>query len=133
MSEDINVGAISEALNNKLDLDGNNKVIPNGLTSIGFPSNRSIDLSLGATGTAYTAPANGWYLLARIATTSGQRITMVQGNENNRTYNITCYSSGSDQYIATCMPIKKGAVAHIYYDGGTFNYFRFVYAEGNQN
>lgn len=62
MSDDINVGAISESLNNKVDLNqlNTNTQGLEYLSGLGMPSSKYIDLTLGASGTTYTAPANGW-------------------------------------------------------------------------
>ena len=53
----LNAGEVLEAVNN---------VVPNNsslIASYAMPSNRYIDLTLGASGTQYTAPANGYFAL----------------------------------------------------------------------
>ena len=41
-------------------------------SGIGFPSSRYEDLILGATGTKYTAPANGWFFISKKTASTNQ-------------------------------------------------------------
>lgn len=136
MSEDINIGAISEALNNKVDLDQlntNNQGLSYG-SGWGMPSDRYINLTLGASGSTYTAPANGYYNIAKLATNSGQYLYMnVRSQQNVTLIQHQVHSSASNQYIQLYMPIKKGDTMLINYTAeGTTALFRFVYAEGEK-
>ena len=106
------------------NLSADGKDIASGL---GMPSNRYIDLTLGATGATYTAaPANGWYYLKKQASGNGQSLSLqtsriqVDGN-----------SATSAQYVGLILPVVKGDVLTVYYSlGGSLVAFRFVYAEG---
>ena len=43
-----------------------------------MPSNRYIDLTLGVSGTTYTAPADGYFTVNKSATASGEYINMIK-------------------------------------------------------
>ena len=92
------------------------------------PSSRYIDLTLGASGSTYTASANGWVVIAKKATAANQYLTIF----NDLTllgYRI--YANAADQYLRCSLPIKKNDIFEIGYtaDGETSE-FRFIYDEG---
>lgn len=91
-------------------------------SGVGFPSNRYEDLTLGAAGTFYTAPANGYFDLRKGAS-SGQYIKL------NGWLESAVNSSG--QIISAFLPVRKGDRIEVFYTAtGTTHIFRFVYAEG---
>lgn len=121
---DINLGNLSEA----------GRAVGAGL---GMPSNRYIDLTLGASGTSYTAPANGWFSLLKNhgANSNLEQITLinycggsapwVDGLVTRSIHSQTGMTSG------VYMPVKKGDVVVAQYSfSGATNAFRFYYAEG---
>ena len=89
-----------------------------------MPSNKYINLTLGASGSTYTAPANGYYILRRTVTSGGyQRLSSTIYSE------VRTHINAGD--VANFLPIKKGATLIVTYDGNYRSYdFRFVYAEG---
>lgn len=87
-------------------------------SGIGFPSSRYEDLTLGATGTAYKAPANG-YFRANVA--KGGSV-MMYGNVLNG-FNASLIEGGC------CISMLKGTTMTLFYTG-TITSFRFIYAEG---
>ena len=101
--------------------------------SASMPSNKSIDLTLGASGTEYTAPANGWVSLI------GQSSSVGTCRLKNLTSNISL-SSGDSQssfFINLYIPVLKNDVFLWERLGGSFNIntgatFKFVYAEGSK-
>lgn len=132
MSNEINVGAISEALNNKVDLNqlNTNEQGLEYVSGLGMPSSRYINLTLGASGSSYTAPANGWYLLCKKTNGTNQVANLI-----NRTSVIHTASfaptSGSDIYVY--LPALKGDLIQSYYSaGGETIHFRFIYAQGDE-
>lgn len=133
MSEAINIGAFSESLNNKVDLDLANVV--NEGTSRGaswsMPSNTYINLTLGEDGEAYTAPANGYFIIQkRVGTNNSEYVVMdnsTTGMKQERNNNI----SGNN--LSIYMPFKKGDVCQVWYNAsGILELFRFYYAEGSK-
>ena len=127
----IDAGRIGEQLAGKADLDAQNlsaagKSLISGLS---MPSDKYIDLTLGASGSEYTAPANGWYCLSKTATAADQFISL-----QNTTSLI---SVGGDKSLnsgvvhAYMLPARKGDIIKVGYNfGGTTNKFKFIYAEG---
>lgn len=93
-----------------------------------FPSSTYENLTLGSTGSEYTAPANGWFVLYKTAASSSQQISLeVQGNG----IASKCIAGGNNQPLMIHVPVKKGDIMNVYYSAsGTTNYFRFVYAKG---
>lgn len=92
----------------------------------GMPSSKYINLTLGASGTIYTAPANGWFN-GRFKYTAGG---FYQVNTGPLTL-VEQMEQGSNQRTFL-VPIKKGEqFGFIYSNLQTANYtfFRFIYAE----
>ena len=94
-----------------------------------MPSARYIDLTLGASETDYTAPANGWFIFDKVA---GANDTYAMF------WNFTnCMSTGdlcvrNWQTMQIYIPAQKGDVIRLTYNlTGSTNYFRFIYAQGS--
>lgn len=112
----------------------------NDKTAIGswaMPSNKYIDLTLGASNTVYTAPANGWVWLQMQSAAAGQGVSLHSLPTPSATSSSACitsrvYSSATTQYLATNIPVRKGQsfVASYTATGTAGKYFRFCYAEG---
>lgn len=90
----------------------------------------NIDLELGASGTSYTAPANGWYFL---------RFT--NGNLTNHWANVSLNGTfvanwwaqvSNNSFGISPYPVKKGDVLSLSYGSDITGaiFFRFYYAEG---
>lgn len=118
----INAGRIEEKLHSMIP--DNSSVI----AGYAMPSNKYIDLTLGASGTEYTAPANGWVVLSKSASSTGQYIHLKCSVVESAIY---AGSNGSN--LITYIPVLKSANFKCNYNaGGNTNSFRFVYAEGEQ-
>ena len=97
------------------------------VSGLGMPSNKYIDLTLGASGSTYTAPANGYFCLAKTVGvgqyiamygTGGQRVITAPG--------VLIEATGT-------LPVKKDDTIQISYTGtGAVTVFRFIYAEGSK-
>lgn len=96
------------------------------LSGLGMPSNRYIDLTLGASGSTYTAPANGYMYLGMTATVADQYANITDGQGLTNIQNARAVGNYLDCFVA----FKKGDVGIISYDAGTLRAFRFYYAEG---
>lgn len=118
----INAGRIEEVLSTKTD-----KVQA---SQAGMPSNRYIDLTLGASGTTYTAPANGWVYVCK--TTGQTGITYLRiTNLTRRMVNETTSTSGNASAPSIFIPVVKGDKFQVTYNmTGSTNHFEFIYAEG---
>lgn len=101
------------------------------VTGYAFPSNRYVALELGANGTAYTAPANGWYILHKTSGAAGEYLILISNSNKMRS---DAWSSGNNQYAALFLPVKKGEQVNVHYTfTGKTNIFRFIYAEGAES
>ena len=91
-----------------------------------MPSNKYIDLTLGASGATYTAPANGFITLCKTA--NGNQYVTLRNSING----LFIFSSGiSGNWVACTIPCKKSESINVEYTtGGTTNIFRFIYAQG---
>lgn len=99
-------------------------------SSWGFPSNRYIDLELGASGSTYTAPANGYVFIGKLSTATGQNVNIY--SINPVTQASMCWSTNKDQALNAGISVKKGQKFICSYSaGGILLEFRFVYAEGS--
>lgn len=114
---DIDYGQILEALNDKVDLSG----------SWSAPSTNYIDLTLGASGTTYTAPADGFVVL-------NQRMSagywLLLTNES-KSIALECSAPVNNANLSYLLPVKKDDIFKIAYDTGLGNTdrFRFIYAQ----
>ena len=92
-----------------------------------MPSDRYVDLTLGASGTAYTAPADGYIKITKNATTAGQYIDIYTTDMGVGTL-VTAYGA---QALRCFCPVAKGdRVTVSYTAAGTTGTFRFVFANG---
>ena len=94
-----------------------------------LPSDKFDNLTLLASDSTYTAPANGWLTFGTSQATQNGYIRAY--NENNiLCEQDVCNFTGSALDIS--IPCKKGhSVLVTYHNAGTLSYFRFVYAQGN--
>jgi hypothetical protein len=119
----INAGRIEEKIVNKADTNASNFTTEGKslISSYAMPSSKSVNLTLGASGTAYTAPANGWVHLVIDVTANG--FLSIQDNYYQAA-NVNGYIGGRVQF-------QKGQNFYITYS----NYlktvtFKFYYAQG---
>lgn len=133
--QDANIIAAGQALTDIADLKNASNFSQTGLSTLsglGMPSNRYIDLTLGASGTQYTAPANGYFILM-YNTTSADSWALMQ---NESCYNIGIYQL-SVNFVAEGSRVwcsaKKGDICTSYYQNITPTRFIFIYAEGESN
>lgn len=95
-------------------------------SQLAMPSTTYDTLTVGASGSTYTAPANGWFACRGYAG-SGAHIYL----ENNSTEFGQTAPTGSSTANTRCfLPVKKGDRVVIGYYGGQLSWVRFYYAEG---
>ena len=98
-------------------------------SGIGFPSSDYEDLTLGASDTEYTAPANGWFYVNKTSGGSNQWLALRNKTASALSFNSTIYSSNFA--LEGYVPARKGDVIAVQYTlSGSTNKFRFIYAEG---
>lgn len=102
------------------------------LSGLGMPSSKYIDLTLGASGATYTAPANGYFFFEKQAGVVGNYYCSVYRTAPSfiRYAWFDTPSVNSDRIAVLC-PVLKGDIIGIDYTiTGETKYFRFIYAEG---
>ncbi len=138
---EVDIDEIATDLNGKADVDLSNVNVSGTSLASGWsmPSSRYISLAWGASGSTYTAPANGWfYARARSkGTTKITYISLVNETTLLTTSSLVYLPNTSSQYtIHTYMPVKKGQTVDLNYDLASTvdnNVIRFIYAEGEKN
>ena len=117
----IDAGRIGEQLATKTDMQQ--------ASGAGMPSNKYIDLTVGATGSTYTAPANGWFSLLRVVSTANINITLTT---NKKMYSRSVSTTTGAQTLKASIPVAKGDTLTVEWNGnsiGTYEFY-FIYAEG---
>ena len=95
-------------------------------SGIGFPSSSYEDLTLGASGSTYTAPANGWFFINRGSTSGNKYVEISNGIAAVASTTISGIANAAVLY-----PVRKGDVVTVKYTANTSGpAFRFIYAEG---
>ena len=114
------------------DLSNINSTAKETISRFGVPSDRFDTLAIGATGTRYTAPANGYFHFFVVPLSNGYSQAWLH-NLSNNFYDW----AGTDQIrvMTAALFVKKGDVVIFEYGlaGGldsSFSFFRFYYAEG---
>lgn len=107
-------------------LDYNDKSTISGWS---MPSSRYIDLTLGASGTTYTAPVNGWVTISKRTNANDQMVELL--NKTCGNLSMRSIESVSGRLTLALLPVSKGNIFQCNYTaGGELSYFRFIYAEG---
>lgn len=126
---------LKNALNGKVDLDGSNADFGNlsatakeTITNLSAPSSRTIDISVTAGDTLYTAPANGYVGIKATVASSGGAIEII--NNNNPNIGNGNSRSGTAT-ILCCIPVAKGDVVKMHIYNCTSYSARFTYSIGN--
>ena len=125
----VDIDHIATDLNSKADVDLTNctDVANIKMAHNAMPSDTYIDLTLGASGASYTAPADGWVG------------AFFQNSYTCNLHNLTCTGINSVDFLPSAetdryatIQVSKGNVFSLYYTG-TLQYFRFIYAKGSES
>lgn len=101
------------------------------IAGFSMPSNKYIDLTFGASGATYTAPANGWFYFAKLSNASNQYMTMYVNNTDPPIFATTITQPIDGGQARLFLPVKKGDIVGVSYNlAGETRRFCFVYAEG---
>lgn len=93
-----------------------------------MPSSKYIDLTLGASDTTYTAPANGYFLFCKAAGDIEKYMNIVRVSDN---FSVEANPNRASNWGRLILPVRKGDVVSVGYSvTGDTKYFRFYYAEG---
>ena len=98
------------------------------IANLAMPSNSYIDLTLGATNSTYTAPANGRLMLMGITTGNDNNVNL--RNIITNEWSVSCFPSHIGVAICAGLYVKEGDVIQYVYQQVNINNFRFIYAQG---
>ena len=90
-----------------------------------MPSNKYIDLAIGATGTTYTAPADGYVHVRTSASVNEGGWVDVNTGLISQGLDISRTGLGK-----VTIPVRKGQNFTVGYGGNTLDLVRFIYANG---
>lgn len=121
------------------DLSDNTIKMDNSISSqvahMAMPSDKYIDLTLGASGTTYTAPADGWFTVGKTSSEANQYMNIYFRSGNTSIGGYGFNANGKSQTIRLSLPCKKGNTIQITYSlagSSQYDYFRFIYAVGSE-
>ena len=98
---------------------------PNG----GAPSENYVGLALASSGEEYTAPADGFMMLSKVASTAGQYINLA--NQNAAAMISQQYATAASQILRVFLPVQKGDTVKANFSAdGELKVYRFIYAKG---
>lgn len=107
-------------------------MIPAG--GVSLPSDRYIDFTLPANDGTYTAPADGWVVFEKFASSSGQYVRLSTLAGSVKTCANQTRSSSSSQMLSVSVAVSSGNDALFSYSAdGSTETCRFVYANGAPN
>lgn len=101
-----------------------------------MPSGNYDSLTLGASGSVYTAPADGWFSLQKVSGTAYAHVNIYnRSTDSDARLGMTCIAdNNTGRNLNVFAPAKKGDEVYISYNAtGATNYFRFNYAEGSKS
>ena len=125
----LDAGEVMEAVNN---------VVPNNsslISGYAMPSNKYIDLTLGASGTTYTAPANGYVNYKLHSKDSSNLSFALWRNHSSNDFYVSGSSDHTSAMYGLVLPVTKGELFGVSYSNTNFSteFFRFYYAVGSES
>ena len=123
VEQDANIIATSglaESISRKLDIEGASRV--------GMHSDRFVELSVGASESLYTAPADGFFYCEGSNTVAYGNISII--NNNTKIADMRQPTVDAPVSCSVIIPVRKGDMVKLYYHGFSIGAFKFIYAEG---
>lgn len=94
------------------------------ISSWTMPSSAYEDLTLGASGSTYTAPAAGWVWINGVSTGQYGWVQAVSEVGNGQ------LARGANNAIQCYVPVRAGGTFRVWYNDINLDYFRFIYSIG---
>lgn len=132
----VDIDEIATDLNGKADTDltNINNTAKVAIIHNATPSDLYIDLTLGADGAAYYAPADGFVSFGKWATEGGQTVGVYSRDSANKEIGGCKCISYTNQRVYVFLPVRKGQQFRAYWDAdGELDWFRFIYAVGSES
>jgi hypothetical protein len=120
-------GITAETLNGKADA-GFGNVLDSAkelMAGASMPSGTYTDLTLGSSGTVYTAPADGYFYLQKGAGSAGTYVSLSAGGMS-----VNQAAVGAANSMALVIPVKAGKKCTVNYNATGSSMLRFIYADG---
>ena len=127
------IDALATDVNGKLDRDCLNYSDTGYSVMAGasMPSNTYINLTLGASGSTYTAPENGYFYIGARQVSGSQCYFQIVGLDGVKIEQPAVWGGA---YVSILYPTKKSDVVAVNYGGTYANIiFRFYYAKGSES
>lgn len=103
------------------------------ISGYGLPSDNYDTITIGASGSEYTAPANGYFWLFAV-TSANLSFAGLENATSRLNFTQQANAAGANSGFTAFLPAKKGDVVRIGYANINGNhpdfYFRFYYTEG---
>lgn len=100
------------------------------MAHMAMPSDKYIDLEVGASGARYTAPANGFFELS-LGNSPNGRIYFTRIVNDIEIYGVKYSTEYNGTGCNGLFPVAKNDVISVGYSNGTVVSFRFIYAVGS--
>ena len=100
-------------------------------SGLGMPSDRYVNLTLGASDTRYVAPANGYFASTATITGSGFGLLDLRYAETNK--GCTAGASGEGRVVRVILPVLKDSVVSLLWNSSiSVGSWVFIYANGDE-
>lgn len=106
------------------------KIVGSGL---GMPSGIHISVPVGASGSSYTAPANGYFYVGYTATSFGGWALLYNANCGLDSTVIRSAGHGAGWWYRGKVACKKGDIVYLSWDAVNLDFLQFHYAEGSKS
>ena len=124
---------ITTDLNQKVDIS-NMVDASSYISAQGKPSSKRIDLTWGASGSTYIAPANGWFVIGKRGNATNQYMYVEVYDANNKFKINNCLGSTGTSEVNFNVPVAKGDKFTATWDlGGQNMRFYFTYDIGSES
>lgn len=99
------------------------------IAEIGMPSDTKDDITVGASGTTYQAPANGYFYASAVTSGSGATLSLAASSPAQGGMTVS-QVAGSGHTLYICLPVRKGVSVGLWHYNTSSRNLRFVYAQG---
>ena len=137
---EVDIDEVMTDLNGKADKDLTNctDVANIKMAHNAMPSGLMNKLTLGASGSTYTAPADGYFYLSKTAGSDWYYAEIKALYSCGGYYQCGGYNAWNSTYrtspIVLLLPVRKGMVCQVNYNAtGSTNDFAFIYAHGSES
>ena len=128
----VDIDEIATDLNGKADKTLSNvtdqaKILMGGMA---MPSDKYINLTLGASNSQYTAPANGWFAIVGLSTSNRNNFIVLANDVIQSGNQLVGYANNE---LKALLPASKNTVVTATYENFAVFNFRFYYAVGSES